>query len=138
MLILDTNHYSEFERASVAGARLRQRLEFGSEIAALTVVTIQEVIRGRMHSVHLASGLRLVAAYEQFHQSVVLLAGWLTLPWSNGAERIVGQLSALKLRIGTQDLRIAAIALEHEATILTRNLVDFQKVPGLKVENWLD
>jgi len=36
------------------------------------------------------------------------------------------------------DLRIASIALEYNAAVLTRNLVDFTKVPALKVENWLD
>jgi len=37
-----------------------------------------------------------------------------------------------------KDLKIAAVCLEHEATILTRNVGDFIKVPGLRVENWLD
>ncbi|MBK8036517.1 MAG: type II toxin-antitoxin system VapC family toxin [Verrucomicrobiaceae bacterium] len=36
------------------------------------------------------------------------------------------------------DLRIASIALAYEATLLSRNLKDFQQVPGLKVENWLE
>jgi tRNA(fMet)-specific endonuclease VapC len=42
----------------------------------------------------------------------------------------------MKIRIGTMDLKIAAIALAHGATLLSRNLVDFKKVPGLTVEDW--
>jgi tRNA(fMet)-specific endonuclease VapC len=36
------------------------------------------------------------------------------------------------------DLKIAAIALSHEALLLSRNLRDFNSVPDLRVENWLD
>jgi len=36
------------------------------------------------------------------------------------------------------DLKIAAIARSHDALLLSRNLVHFALVPGLKVENWLD
>jgi lipopolysaccharide transport system ATP-binding protein len=39
---------------------------------------------------------------------------------------------------GAMDLRIACIVIEHDAVLLTRNTVDFGKVPGLKFENWLD
>ena len=41
-----------------------------------------------------------------------------------------------RVRIGTMDLKIAAIVLAHDATLLSRNLSDFRKVPGLKVEDW--
>jgi len=40
-----------------------------------------------------------------------------------------------RIRIGTMDLRIAAITLVHGYTLLSRNLVDFEKVPGLVVED---
>jgi tRNA(fMet)-specific endonuclease VapC len=41
-----------------------------------------------------------------------------------------------KIRIGTMDLKIAAIALANNATLLTRNLSDFGKVPDLRAEDW--
>jgi tRNA(fMet)-specific endonuclease VapC len=39
--------------------------------------------------------------------------------------------------IGANDLFIAAHALEQEATLVTDNVEEFQRVPGLKVENWV-
>ncbi len=39
--------------------------------------------------------------------------------------------------IGTQDMKIAAIALVPDALLLSRNTVDFARVPGLRVESWL-
>jgi predicted nucleic acid-binding protein len=46
------------------------------------------------------------------------------------------RLCVRRVRIGTMDLKIAAIALANDATLLSRNLPDFAKVPGLRVEDW--
>lgn len=43
-----------------------------------------------------------------------------------------------RINIGTQDLRIAAIAKSNDALLLSANLRDFHKVAGLRVESWLD
>ncbi|SRR6266852_962870 len=39
--------------------------------------------------------------------------------------------------IGPYDLQIAAIALQHSLTVVTHNVSEFSRVPGLKVEDWL-
>ena len=46
------------------------------------------------------------------------------------------QLQRAHIRIGTMDLKIAAIVLANEAVVLTRNRRDVEKVPGLRVEDW--
>jgi tRNA(fMet)-specific endonuclease VapC len=38
----------------------------------------------------------------------------------------------------TMDLKIAAIALVNQVLFLSANLRDFEQVPGLRVENWLE
>ncbi|WP_145287297.1 type II toxin-antitoxin system VapC family toxin [Rosistilla oblonga] len=45
-------------------------------------------------------------------------------------------LRSQKIRIGTMDLRIASIANANDLTLLTRNTVDFVRVPSLRFEDW--
>ena len=58
------------------------------------------------------------------------------LPFDDAAAATFESLRSQRVRIGTMDLRIAAIALSRKLTVLTRNVADFQKVPGLQVEDW--
>ena len=66
------------------------------------------------------------------------LVGFHIVTFSEAAIHRYNALLAMKLNIGKMDLRIAAIALEEDATVITRNLRDFGRVPGLKCENWAD
>src|SRR5437762_2414447 len=54
------------------------------------------------------------------------------------AARQFDELRKQKLRIGARDLKIAATALVNRALLLSANRTDFERVPGLRVENWLD
>src|SRR5262245_11506276 len=58
------------------------------------------------------------------------------LPFDAAAATIFDGLQAQRLRIGTMDLRIAAVALSRGLVVLTRNLRDFGRVPGLVTEDW--
>lgn len=58
--------------------------------------------------------------------------------FSEAAIRRDNGLLVMKLNIGKMDLRIAAIALEENAVVITHNLRDFGRVPGLACENWAD
>jgi tRNA(fMet)-specific endonuclease VapC len=64
------------------------------------------------------------------------------LPFDTVAARRFGELKAELERRGEPlaepDLRIAAIAVSHRLTLVTRNVRHFRLVPGLVVENWID
>jgi tRNA(fMet)-specific endonuclease VapC len=47
-------------------------------------------------------------------------------------------MRAARVRIGTEDLKIASLALANDALLLSANLRDFEQVPGLRVESWLE
>ena len=48
------------------------------------------------------------------------------------------ELRRSKFRIGTSDLKIAAVALVSDYLLLTANRQDFERIPGLRFANWLD
>ena len=50
----------------------------------------------------------------------------------------VHDLESRGVGIGPMDTLIAAQALRLGATVITRNVREFGRVPGLKVENWQD
>jgi hypothetical protein len=59
---------------------------------------------------------------------VGFFAAWEVLPFDQRAAATFVQLRQQGVRIGTMDLKIAAIALEHQALVLSGNLRDFQRV----------
>ena len=76
--------------------------------------------------------------YDRLVRQIELLASWVILPWDLAAVEMFQRLRHGRVRIGTQDLKIASITLVHDTILLTRNIQDFAQVTGLKIENWLD
>ncbi len=58
------------------------------------------------------------------------------LPYTSAAQAHYEQLRLAKIRIGTHDLRIAAIALSVNGVVVTRNQRDFDRVPALLTQDW--
>ena len=58
------------------------------------------------------------------------------LPFDQAAARSFEELTRHKTRVATLDLRIASIALSRGMTLLTRNTIDFARIPGLNFEDW--
>ena len=81
---------------------------------------------------------RQVNAYTELVALLDFFSRWSVLPFEQNAATRFEQLRGDGVRIGSMDLKIACIALVHNALVLTANLRDFQRVPELRVENWLD
>jgi tRNA(fMet)-specific endonuclease VapC len=138
MLVLDTDHLTEIDRGSPIGASLRLRLASSNEDVFATIISAEEQIRGWLAQISRTRDLRKqVDAYARFQRRLVFYASWRVLPWTNQAAERFNELRASGVRIGTMDLKIAAITLTEGATLLSRNLGDFRQVPGLTAEDWL-
>lgn len=139
MLVLDTNHLTELGYDTAPGARLSRRLEKSGLSAVTTIVCAEEQLRGwlaRIAKIRDVGGQ--TAAYAEMGARVNFLAAFTLLPWDREAAQLFQRLRRQGVRIGSMDLKIACITIAHDATLLTRNTVDFAHVPGLRFENWLD
>jgi tRNA(fMet)-specific endonuclease VapC len=67
-----------------------------------------------------------------------MIGEWQILPIDRDALKQFESLKTARLKLSTMDLKIASVALAYDATLLSRNLRDFQQVRGLRLENWLD
>ena len=139
MVVLDTNHLSALERANDPGVRLHGRLRTSGQELFTTVRSVEEQLRGHMAAIgQLAmQPHRQIEPYRRFYDRVENYARWSVLMWDAESADLFEFHRKQGVRIGTMDLKIACIAIAHEALLLTQNTVDFAKVPGLRFEDWL-
>jgi tRNA(fMet)-specific endonuclease VapC len=129
--------YPDNERGSRLNHRLRSYLPDG--IAATSIISVEEQMRGWLAAIAKErQAKRQVLGYAELGRLVVYLRAFTIVPFSDKAAEQFDSLRSAKIRLGTMDLKIAAIALVNQALLLSANLRDFNQVPGLKVENWLD
>lgn len=96
-----------------------------------------EQLRGRLAEVHRARDERsLVEAYERLDRTRDYYCRAVILPFDTASAAVLRLLLAGRLRVGTQDLRIAAITLANDSILVTSNRRDFERVPNLRIEDW--
>jgi tRNA(fMet)-specific endonuclease VapC len=134
-VLLDTDHVSLQERGHLP---LRARLaSFPPEEVAVSVVTVEEMLRGRLAILARRSeGEARVHAYTKLLETVHFFSTIPVVPFDMTCEQQFQALRAMRLRVGSRDLRIAATALVQNVVLITRNRRDFEQVPGLRLDDW--
>jgi tRNA(fMet)-specific endonuclease VapC len=129
--MLDTNIVSHAVRDS-SGVVAKRLLSVSAGECCLSIITVAELRFGaaKVNSDRLR---RQIDGFVELAPAV---------PFEAPADVIYAEIRAeLEARgqpIGPHDLFIAAHALSLDLTLVTGNSREFSRVPGLRLENWLD
>ena len=136
--LMDSDHVSLIDRSGVEGAKILARIGMlPPESVAVSIVSYEEQMRGWMAEIaRFPSVDKQMAAYARLEKMREYYCITPVLKFDDKALVVFQTLWIQRLRIGTMDLKIASVALVNNATLVTRNLADFRKVPGLKLEDW--
>lgn len=131
MLVLDTNTVSYYFRGDPRVVSRLQALR-PSDVAIPAIVEYE--LRYGLLRLPAAEAEPRLQALTQFLRPVQIL------PFDSEcaacAARIHATLEACGTPIGPHDTLIAATAFRHQATLVTRNVSEFSRVPGLQLLNW--
>lgn len=141
MILLDSDHLTVLKyRDSERYHRLTTRLTAAvDEAIGTTIINVEEQMRGWLASIAKErSTLRQVNAYRELAALFEFFNKFHIALFTDDAAKRYQDLRAARVKIGSMDLKAACVALVHGALLLTANRKDFEKVPGLRCENWMD
>jgi tRNA(fMet)-specific endonuclease VapC len=133
--VLDTDTLTLFEEGHPL---VTQRFNAQApDSVAVTVLTVEEQLSGWYTQIRKAkSAEKLAWAYRRLRVNVTFLSCLHILDYDQSAISRCEQLRKMKLKIKMTDLRIAAIVVDHNYVLVSRNRRDFERVPGLQLEDW--
>ena len=136
--LIDTDHLSLMDRGTSGGLKILSRLRnLSPDDYGISVVTYAEQAKGWLSKVAEANSAEAeVRAFDKLQKSLTFCTAFAIWGYTPEAAAKCMELKKRKGRVGTQDLRIASIALVNNAILLTCNARDFSKVPNLKFEDW--
>jgi tRNA(fMet)-specific endonuclease VapC len=139
VILLDTDHFSVLTDSRHARHwQFASRLTGTDDSVAIPIVAVEEQLRAWLAQIHRVQDVRKqIAPYDRLIRLLETLGDWDVIRWSEKASEEFLRLRQSRVRIGTYDLKIAAIAITENAVLLSANLRDFERVPGLRVEDWL-
>lgn len=133
--ILDTDCVSLFQQAHPF-VRERVNAVIPQEIA-VTIITLEEQLYGRLNRIRRANSRdTLISTYAKLRATIDYFKTVNLLDFDQEAYTCYAELLRQRIRIGTQDLKIGAIAISKNAILVTRNGRDFERIPGLVFEDW--
>jgi tRNA(fMet)-specific endonuclease VapC len=119
--------------------RLVLRLARSAEPLATTIVNVEEQMRGWLAALAKEKRPeRQVKAYRELAELFERFAKFIITPFDEAASAKYTELRTGRGHLGTRDLKIASITVTNNALLLTANNRDFEQVPGLRFENWMD
>jgi tRNA(fMet)-specific endonuclease VapC len=138
MYILDTDHLSVVERKGANAQRILERLSaVEPNQISTTIISYEEQVRGWLSYIARAqTEERQVEAYKQLKNQLNNYCAIPVIEFDLDAIREFTRLKKVYPRLGTMDLKIAAIARVNQAILLTRNISDFGQISGLSIEDW--
>jgi tRNA(fMet)-specific endonuclease VapC len=128
-MMLDTNALSELIRRP-QGSLARRLDEFEPDAVCTSIVAACELRFGAMRK----GSAPLTRRVEQLLEAITVLP--LDTPTDEHYADIRAALERSGTPIGSHDLFIAAHARSRGMILLTRNRREFERVPGLIVEDW--
>lgn len=136
LYVLDTDIAGfAFQRHPTVLQRLQSLPD--DDLVVTTIITFGEDLGGWLPGCRRApDGAARARAYARLQRGLDFYQQWVCLPFDEAAATIFDQLRTQKLRVGTNDLAIVAITLAVRGMLVTRNVVDFQRIPGLGLEDW--
>jgi len=140
VILIDTDHLSVLSnRRSTGHSTLVRRMTSSADQEfAIPVICVEEQCRGWLALVNRARRIHdQIEPYQRLAKLIDFLSDWHVTPFDASAADEFERLRKQRIRIGTQDLKIAATAIVNQALLLTANLRDFRQVPGLRAEDWL-
>jgi tRNA(fMet)-specific endonuclease VapC len=137
MYLLDTDHVTFLFRGASEGLRIQRRmLSLDPREVGTTIITYEEQSRGWLAVISQAkSAADQIDAYGRLENHPDYFRR-LTVHGFSTLAAVEFQRLRRSVRVGTMDLRIAAIALTLDATVVSCTRRDFEKVPGLRLEDW--
>lgn len=136
--VLDTDHMTAYFRGGTAGANLAAHLrnmpqdDFGT-----TIISFEEQLRGWLDTLARAKkNDSRVFAYGELESLRLMYQKFSVWQYTPEAEAVFQVWVQNGIRISSQDLRIAAIAVTNGAVVLTRNRRHFEKIPGVEFDDW--
>ena len=129
--LLDTDTCSFIMRQS-SSALLERFSRIDDNEAAMSVITQGEMQAGLARK---PLATQLQARFAKLNIAIPTLD--LTASAASHYAYIRAHLEQIGSMIGANDLWIAAHALATDMTLVTNNIREFERVPGLRIENWL-